>query len=324
MVTKNAPLILALGCSYTDGSFCDTHTVNGKHFRDLPLVDVSWPMWPEIFTQKLNESQSVQYELLNLAKCGTGIDSMFANLTKVIIDPKIQNRIKYVLVGGTNFERFSVLSSNIILMAARSHWFEIWREMNNDTMSSIDWNHASSVDEVLKRRPYVHNWFQQQYRIGSLHLIHSLLVARTLLNGKKTSCYNYLNTIIHMMMLCKSIGSKFYFMQLCEPFETVEDEDEYTQPHMPYSINREKTSDEIFLESDIYDMMNNSKQHFVNFNKYKFWSYDNDLFVGKKPTKTHRIYDKDGNWLDGHPNRLGQETIANHLWSWYEKYPQDN
>ena len=92
--------ILSLGCSYTDTNF----KARGRLLKDVPAsVTGGWPMWPQIFTERLSERDQVQYKLVNAGKAGTSMDfateKFFENWLKY------KDRLKVVLWGGTSYFR---------------------------------------------------------------------------------------------------------------------------------------------------------------------------------------------------------------------------
>ena len=103
-------------------------------------------------------------------------------------------------------------------------------------------------------------------------------------------------------------------------FEAYEDSEKHTQPNLPFCINQDATSDEIFLHSDIYNEFKKNKKHIVNFDPYCYHNYDRWLYENWIPTPTAKVADKDGNIIDGHPSGYGQELIKKHVWDWYAKH----
>ena len=62
---------MALGCSFTDPNYhCDDPSA--KHLPEN--LKGGWPMWPEIFTERLSKKDNVEYTLINRGQSGSSME----------------------------------------------------------------------------------------------------------------------------------------------------------------------------------------------------------------------------------------------------------
>lgn len=104
--------VIASGCSFTDP----------KYYVDVdPPEDsyqINWSCWPEVLTKKYNKKHGTQYTCLNIAKAGQSnlkaIEDVKAYCYKALIKDKPLPKV--ILIGLTEWCRFSDVYQNFISM----------------------------------------------------------------------------------------------------------------------------------------------------------------------------------------------------------------
>ena len=382
---KKSSLAVILGCSYTTDDWWTTEKV---HLANA-APQGPWPMWGELFFQQLNKNTTDNLEVINLATNGAGIDQMLKRFYKFC--SMYQDRIKFVVIGGSGLERWdwplsfmdlewqevapqalNDTNDRYVGKYSRSNFRAIpsnksnWKRVIKDNETNIQknliaahetvqtleardrflsekniiWEHFNSKDPALWNDPVIidvilknklswqewigrgeFNWFEKEYYRGALHQHHSYLRARQHFDVKHRYVIEYCQKILMLMNFCKAADIKFLYYQLLPLFEVFEDSDKHTQPHLPFCINQDATSDEIFLQSDMYDIYKKNKKHIVNFDPYCYHNYDRMVYEALDiPSEKTKVTNKDGKVLDGHPGKYGQELIAANAWDWYAKH----
>ena len=92
------PIMLVLGCSWTDTNFLSVL----KHLPDDRRG--GWPMWDSYVQNKLEERDGIRYERINLASSGKSNQHIQRDFFRAV--SMYGDRIKYVFVGGTKFNRY--------------------------------------------------------------------------------------------------------------------------------------------------------------------------------------------------------------------------
>ena len=387
--SKRSSLGVILGCSYTTDDWWD----GDREWLKTADPKGPWPMWGELFFEQLNKTTNDNLEIINLATSGSGIDQMLKRFYKFC--SMYQDRIKFVLIGGSGLERWDWPLSFMDLEwqevfpqhlydtntryvgkysrgndthnfrakpSNKSNWKRIIKENEtnaqknliaaHETMQTLEarsrfhnekekiykyfnsedptlWNDPVIIDVILENKKSWQDWvgrgefswFEKEYYRGALHQHHSYLRARQHFDVKHRYVIEYCQKIIMLMNFCKASDMKFLYYQLLPLFEVFEDSDKHTQPHLPFCINQDATSDEIFLQSDMYDIYKKNKKHIVNFDPYCYHNYERWIYeTPDYPSQKAKVTDKDLNVLDGHPGKYGQEMIASKAWGWYAKH----
>jgi hypothetical protein len=305
MLSKK-PIIFATGCSFTDPDFESTH-------EDLPDIERGgWPMWPEIIKDKLNKEIRKPYELINVAKSGAGNEYILMSIQDALV--KYGNRIKIILIGGTQWMRYHHVPTNTMtnplfhIKAASERSSKeqqarlIYAEAENQ--GNIDRN--SWINKFIESDIQMWKKWSNEAGIGFV-INHNIRIMWTILS----LCKLYNIKLIWNQLLYPMPGYDFW-KQILDQYESIEDEN--IQEHV---FTSEWTT-EYFLKSNYAkDLITNSKC-FWGFPWSKGEYFDtkkHDELIVKPPIEVN------GQIIaDFHPNKIGQEKIAETMWKNYANY----
>ena len=285
-------VIVALGDSFTDPTFkVDLSWIKSE--GPPPLHICNWKMWPEVFKDLLEERDNHEYHVVNLGRQGSGIDYAFECFTKVW--PYLKNRIKFVLWGGTDFNRFEhhSIPYSVSPDTRRDDFFDVVAPGHGEEFyRQYDELGVTQYMDAINRK---------------LHEEHAVKRIMT----KK------LRLITFVEDLCTSNSTEFLYYPLIEPFgggsfyktggrssPTLKTTQKYLQD-IPFTLN----------------IKNNKKRlkHYVNlYMKFSgvFWtSWSSKVII--EGQKLRICDDKEWKNTDGHPDKHGQIDIANQVWNHY-------
>lgn len=244
-------ILIASGCSYTDPNF-------KSEFHSE--MDCSWPMWPEILSEKLD------MECVNLGQSGQGQEYIFNSLTDTIasMSDYDRNRIGLVIPAWARSQRedFQV------------DWFEPrWKHQR--------WTHNGDVYYFIRKT--LRYWFQLQVFCELYNLplkqVHMLNFLRF---GKDEVPEWYRHSLPN--------AKKIYHVFMSSPYiEKLKKENFIGWPNISDAL---RNSD--WNEMESHDLL---------------WPCTalNNICLDKKSNV--RISE-----LDLHPNKLGQEVIADYIY----------
>ena len=283
------PIILALGCSFTDAAF-------RSHLTNIPEEERGgWPMWPELLQREIEKETGISYKLINLARSGASNDVIFKKFIHSLA--KYGNRIKIVLVGGTQWMRSHVVITDLNY---------------NPQVNTGRLNYEKTYEKALAQ-----TWESFSNKIGVKNIIyHNLRIMWTLLN------------------MCNDKKIKFIWNQLLCPIPNPNHQrgilknqgltDEY--------VDDEAFTDQFFseaiLKSPYAKLIIKHKERFYGFpwSQGKPWDWDSHLNRAEKiiyPKSNLPIKDQfkpKGMDIDVHPNKFGQKDIAQKMWKVYGNY----
>ena len=283
------PIILALGCSFTDAAF-------RSHLTNIPKEERGgWPMWPELLQREIEKETGISYKLINLARSGASNDVIFEKFIHSLA--KYGNRIKIVLVGGTQWMRSHVVITDLNY---------------NPQVNTGRLNYEKTYEKALAQ-----TWESFSNKIGVQNIIsHNLRIMWTLLN----MCNDKKIKFIWNQLLCPVVDAGFQRRILKNQGVT----DEY--------VNDEAFSDlffsETILKSPYAKLIIKHKERFYGFpwSQGKPWDWDSHLNRAEKiiyPKSNLPIEDQfkpKGMDIDVHPNKFGQKDIAQKMWKVYGNY----
>lgn len=305
---KKKNIILAVGCSFTDPNFRSLvqHLPNNKKG--------GWPMWPELLQRKIEKETGESYELINLAKSGSGNDLIFNTCIDALSE--YDTRVKMLLIGGTQWMRTYVVASdssfNPQVKGVNVFEDKGWRD-------SQIWNQfAENYEKAM-----IQMWYLHSNELGFKNVIHhNLRIMWTLMN------------------ICKDKKIKFIWNQILEPFPSahywrkrllkegsIEGWDinvnsqawEKLKDTLRWTLSEQYFSKTV-LKSRYAKSLVKNKKHFYGFP----WSNGNPWNSITPDEQRNIIYPKTfingKKVIDVHPNKLGQEEIAEEMWKEYGNY----
>lgn len=245
--------------------------------------DCSFPKWPEILGKKLKADLVV-----NLARSGVGNDWIFGRLVDHILNnPKPW----MVVVGMTESLRFSPynlyqISPHILARMSIDPTCFVWKNMPV--------NYSNVVKSFTKPSEHI---ITNGFNLGDGELIHNIL-------------NNHVNITNRIIKFCKALGIKVMVGNLLWPINP-NDVKQYRQYHnLP----------EQFDWIDIARVFARTVDfHQVDENVVVGWPYYPEI-GGNMITSNHGGWNRSKYAIgpnDGHPNKIGQEYIAE---KYYEHY----
>tara|TARA_B100000282_G_scaffold201003_1_gene147222 strand:- start:1782 stop:2630 length:849 start_codon:yes stop_codon:yes gene_type:complete len=276
-------IILALGCSFTDPNFyCDDPSA--KHLPEN--LKGGWPMWPEIFTERLSKKDNVEYKLINRGQSASSMEyssiEFFSNWTKN------KDRLKAVLWGGTQLDRVDHLYHEYPFHLG---WLADIPEERKRTMDMTAMKDFGMYE-------YMH-WLASETANSKIYVRQSKI---------------WLNRLIGIRDLCEAHGVHFIYYPLLSFFTT----DTYK------NVGGRDTR--IDQKLTMLYILGGAGEAYEEITTSKNWIGVSSLLEGwnswrrKYNMKGYTIGEnKEYPNLDAHPNEEGQICIADEFWSHYEK-----
>lgn len=296
MVNKKK-IILAVGCSYTEPNFKSS-------MENLPPEKRGgWPMWPELFKNKLEKETGKSYELINLAMGGTGHDYMFDQLIKYIV--KYKDQISIILWGGTQFHR---RMDGVFGLSYNSMAYHFMKNLSRA---------SSSIGE------------------GWIHFCEYSLIASAMREfstfGMKAIIDKNLSFIWLALNMCNNYNIKFLYYQLLSPWPdykftcaSLEAWGQQSDKVSKQALDKVWQSN-YMLDTDFAKDIIKNKKSFLGFQMFGETAWDRQSREEKEMLRIYPFFDKtnsspgqfDMTKVDGHPNAAGQKDIANKVWKHY-------
>lgn len=283
-------VILTLGCSYTDPNFKSKNRL----LEDAPPSVVGgWPMWPQIFTEKLSERDQVQYKLINAGLSGSGMDYQAEMFFEHWLEYK--DSLKIVLWGGTSYFRFQHFSNG--RKVAIQHYQDGRKERK------LAYPSYEKVTEKIAEygcTEYLKNLAKQT---GG----DELYLRRAKVNHEM---------IVAIRDLCELNGTHFIFYPLINPFSggTYKKVGGRTR-----RITQQETMNYFYQGSPKAWESIMKDRNFIGITSHGF-EWINWLLLTKNDENCQIQHSKEYPNNDSHPNDRGQRLIANEFWKHYEKH----
>jgi len=181
--TKHLPVVFATGCSFTTEQY--------KSSFNFKTAEHAWPWYVR---DHISETDGQEYELLNVANPGKSFEYMTHTLTKAIA--RYGDRIKYVLVGGTEWCRFPIVHANDLVFTINGKLRRYWEAGDWPGKISKDMKSIGANDWL--KNPNAHNIISSDRWVQS-HVDSAM------------------NQIFTCYLLAQSINAKFIFGQIMGP-----------------------------------------------------------------------------------------------------------
>ena len=281
------PIIIALGCSFTDRAF-------RSHLTNIPEEERGgWPMWPELLQRKIEKETGESYELINLARSGASNDVIFNKFIHSL--SKYDNRIKIVLVGGTQWMR-----SHVVIT-----------DLNYNPQRNIGrMNYEKTYEKALAQ-----TWEYFSNKVGVKNIIyHNLRIMWTLLN------------------ICNDKKIKFIWNQLLCPIPNPNSQRKIlknqgvTDSYLDGEAFTDQFFSETILKSPYAKLIIKHKKRFYGlpWSPKKPWDWGSHMDRSEKVilAKSDLSNPDEFNFnnIDVHPNKFGQKDIAQEMWEVYGNY----
>lgn len=181
--SKHLPIVFATGCSFTTEEYYSSFNYERAEHA-----------WPWYVRDHISKVENQKYELLNVANPGKSFEYFTHTLTKAIA--RYGDRIKYVLIGGTEWCRFPIVHSNDLVFTINGKLRRYWEVGDWPGRISKDMNSIGANDWL--KNPNAHNLISNPRWVQS-HVDSTL--------NQLFTCY----------LLSQSIGAKFIFGQIMGP-----------------------------------------------------------------------------------------------------------
>ena len=301
---KKKKIILATGCSFTDKTFKS----RAEHLPDEKRG--GWPMWPELLKRKIEKATNEKYELINLARSGGSNDWVL----NTFLDAMSQygDRIKIVLVGGTQWQRTQVIATDI----------------NSNPQVAMKLRHKNLEGKTIdgKADPYLPQNAWQKWHNESVVQMWSKYSNGY---GMKNTIYHNLRIMWTLLNICNNNKTKFIWNQLINPFPPIVYWRELLEKAQAIPAEDMNIQDHVFkdpfisntvLESSFAKQLVKHKKQFYGFSwshgkPWTEFNFDDSPLLVLPPTMINGKKE-----LDGHPNKAGQESIVEEMWEVYGNY----
>lgn len=268
---NNSKYILAAGCSYTDENFSSL-----PH----PRMDVSWPKWPEILSDKLG------LPVKNIGKSGIGNDYILSNTIKHLLED--YKNIELVAIGFTEVHRFTMYGIDTMNpLAAVINY----RQENGTKKSSYRDIAAMTLYDYYLKEFFIQN------DIASLS------------NSFNKMLSHYFAQVLQIQKLCEVLNVKLIHGHLCGGLSMKRYYVLSQCYNMEWPFKSNQWADVIINTKGFYDIDKSKSVDYPYLEDLKGISF-NDAVL----TSNLRI-----SKLDGHPNAKGQEVIAEKYYEKYKK-----
>ena len=289
--TLRKDTILALGCSYTDQSFEAKFAGSENVPRN---VKTGWPMWPQLFQEKMIERDKKRYYLINAGKSGTSMEyasrMFFSNWVKN------KDRLKVVLWGGTGYFRMDHFAHD---------WLHVSINHFGDN-SKFTSSHFNQTEHLMKK-----HGMEEYVKYSASRTINKEMYVR--------QCKINLEKIVTIRDLCQAHGVDFIYYPILSPYDSKtykgvggREQGMSTELQLQYLYEASPEAwEEICHSKNFIGIINHgfNWQHWAAKVNY-YHSNGIDCLI-----EHNKEYPNN----DTHPNKKGQEMIAEEFWSHYEK-----
>lgn len=324
---KRKPIIISAGCSFTDPNFF-------SHCKHLPDEKRGgWPIWTDHFKDKLEKHHGKKYNLIHTGLSGGTQDLAVDEILKHISIH--QDRIDYVLWGGTDFAR----------------WLDMYTLTRTNPMVHLRRTGRIEKEEKLTIDPF--DCSQLFHELGNALILRWL----THKNGRANVLSTQQRRLWTVFKLCEQYNITLLYYQLLEPlyglyyirneFERVVGSCDGND----HKLSVDFTANEDWERSAVtkfpwFSELLKYKEHFYGLFHFDpsamYWSGDvrmnnnTDWHVKNKQTEFdfivcpppgdpmdlygfNRTRDEHGDLVDVdyHPNAKGHKDIADKLWKHY-------
>jgi hypothetical protein len=309
---KKKPIIISVGCSFTDINFF-------SHCEDLQDSERGgWPIWTDYFKGKLEKHYGTKYEIMHFGKSGGGNDFCFNHIAQSFA--KYKDRIKFVLWGGTEFERY------------------------HNPMSGFNFNPNADLRVYPKFKNMSKEYWDNCYQKMQEANVHNAVKFQTQKYGRKRIIDENLQNYWNALLLCQKYNATLLLTQLLEPVHstssfTYEFKRILGKPESELPIDLTCTREfeiDMAMRSPFFKDLYTHRKHFFNL---RFLHIKEELEVGVNHWSAY--VDRGGHakkyqvkpWSEGsppgrpfgknehidtHPNAAGHKNIADQLWEYYE------
>ena len=277
-------MILALGCSFTDKNF-KSSMLPANYPNEIKS---GWPMWPQIFTERLIERDQKDYELRNVAKSGASMDYCVEKFFENWIVYK--DRLKVVLWGGTNYFRLENFATGEKIMI---------NQFSDESKAKKTITDAYLLD--LARRTTSKQIYIRQAKINH-------------------------ERIVSIRDLCEGYNVDFLYYPLVPPF--AEGKSYKKVGGRKYPIKRHEELNYLAKASpEAWRIITRDKNFLGTKNEtYNLFLPSGFDWINWTMTCSHKIktnalirHNKEWPNDDGHPSATGQKMIAEKYWNHYVK-----
>jgi len=303
-IKSKKPIILALGCSFTEKDYVSTDPSLSEEEKG------PWPMWPELLGNKFREEKGKDYEVVNIAQSGFGLDwcknLFFENLSKYEGKWNL-GRIEKCFWAGTSWDRFFLPGANSYVspMASRINLGYYATQVPHKPI----YVNGAKVKDAFNQKDKMYlmnkkNFKSQFANIGlDTYLDHLIGYVFQKPRGYERFIHDRLIDIMSVFYACKGQGIEFMYDQLLHPWSFDLQENNWYGSNIVFDT---------IIKLPEYKIIEKNKKHFVKWP----WGppFEEWIYPINKPKEMESMYVSKA---DRHPNAKGQRHIADKYWSWY-------
>ena len=301
---KKEKIILAVGCSYTDPKFRSQCQGLSNEERG------GWPMWPEIFKNRLEKETGKSYRVINLGRSGFGHDALFKRIITGLAE--YGDSVEIILWGGTQFHRrLEPIHMRTYNSMAYSFMKTLYKGPDNQSDNS--WLN-----------------FCEYSKYGTIG-------GEFTQPGMQNTIDMELGRFWTLLNICNSKKIKFLYYQLLTAFpgyswicDVVKSWNQPTDKIKEY-VCKTAWQNDYMLQTDFGKYIVKHKKSFLGFQMFgqEAWDRQSREEQDKFRIRTFHQLDEEtkASWdkhavaslkkIDGHPNAAGQEDIGNKVWNHY-------
>ena len=324
------PIIISLGCSFSDATF-------KSHLTNIPEEERGgWPIWSDHIKNKLEIQHKTKYWIIHFGKSGSGNEYALKHITECFA--KYKDRIKFVLWGGTEFHRY--------------HHELSGRNFNLTGDIRAYPSHATvRARKFLDHEPH---WGNSHQKMQEANVYMAINYAGHK-SGVERLIHHGLQLYWTALMLCQKYNATLLMTQLLSPIYTLETLKpnfkrilEDSTNSIDYKIDRPWEIRK-GMKSPFFKDLHEHRNHFFNLRFVHIKDYITPPFkevdhwtdyirkgdnAGKGYRKKYLIrphtketmadnYNNRNQYgqnlqVDTHPNAAGHKNIADQLWKHYE------
>ena len=298
-IKNERPIILALGCSFTQKDYISLDPSLSEKEKG------PWPMWPELLGNKFREATGVDYEIVNTADSGYGLDwcknLFFENLSKY------EGRIEKCFWAGTSWDRFYLPGGNSYTsaMASRINLGYYATQVPHKPIYVDGVKVQDSFSQKDKMYLMSKEDFEIQfYNIGlDIYLDHLIGYVFQKPGGYKRFIHDRLIDIMSVFYACQGQQIEFMYDQILHPWSFDLQENNWYGSNIVFDT---------IINLPEYKIIEENKKHFLKWPwgpPFEEWNYPMT-----KPKEMESMFVSKA---DRHPNAKGQRHIADKYWNWY-------